>query len=864
MIFDPGTLAIIDFNDAACRRLGYSRKEFARLRISDFDVHESPRETVRHAGRITGRRVDVFMTKHRTKSGALLDVEVRASAVMIGRQKVIQGVWRDVSRQMEIEEELRQSEALLERTQRISGVGGWELDLITKRGSWTDETYRIHGVSRDTYALLSVEQTFVFYDGDDQRRMKEAFCGLVKDGKPYDLEVRFTSADGRRLWVRTIGRAERRDGKVVRVFGNIMDITALKQAQASLIASESKYRLIAEHTSDVVWTMDLEGKLTYVSPTTLSLSGFTAEEMLSMPLDQQVAPGSLQTAIETLGALIEKGRQGIVGCRTAREIEQLRKDGSTVWTDVVCDLVRDDASDSIVIIGVARDISARKKVEKALKASENHYRMFTENASDVVWTMDLDGRFTYVGPTTFKLRGYTAEEVLCQPLDQQIAPGSLQVAAEAIGALIANGRKGMTGWRTSREIEQLRKDGSGVWTEVVCDLVRDEASGSIIILGVTRDITERRQAAEALRRMAAELERRVEQRTAELQQSMVRLETILSAARVVAWELDPVSGEVIETGPVAEIFGKPKGFRHPNIATFLESAHPDDREMLRATVEDAIKRTAGYSFVEYRVLFPDGSIHWILTSGTVERDADGTAVRLRGITRDITDLRKVEEERAQLQRQVLDISEREQRRIGQDLHDGVGQSLAGISYLISAVQQDLATCGRPEAAELERIAQVVGKTVQQSHDMAQGLIPVELGKAGFADVLHELAIHTQNIFGIPCRCSGPNDVRLGDESVAFQAYRIVQEAVHNSAKHSKTKSINIRLSKKRSSIVLEVSDTGTGIMRATGGREGLGLRIMRHRADMIGAKLTIESEQGKGTTVTCVIPLLAREKEAVS
>jgi signal transduction histidine kinase len=210
--------------------------------------------------------------------------------------------------------------------------------------------------------------------------------------------------------------------------------------------------------------------------------------------------------------------------------------------------------------------------------------------------------------------------------------------------------------------------------------------------------------------------------------------------------------------------------------------------------------------------------------------------------------------RRELERQVLDISEREQRRIGQDMHDGVGQSIIGIRFLISAVQGSLAGKCAPEAAELERIMQMIGKTMQQAQDVARGLFPRELRKGRIADALQELAMHTQDMFGISCRFSGLPTVRLADDSVAGQVYRIAQEAVHNAAKHSQAKTISIRLSRRRGRFALTVRDTGVGISRTAGKAAGMGQRIMKYRADMIGATLKIDSAPGKGTTVTCLLP----------
>jgi two-component system, LuxR family, sensor kinase FixL len=111
------------------------------------------------------------------------------------------------------------------------------------------------------------------------------------------------------------------------------------------------------------------------------------------------------------------------------------------------------------------------------------------------------------------------------------------------------------------------------------------------------------------------------------------------------------------------------------------------------------------------------------------------------------------------------------------------------------------------------------------------------------------------VFGLACRFSGQAAVKLADANIASQVYRIAQEAVNNAVKHSKGRTIRIRLSQRRGRIALSVRDTGIGFARTTGATDGMGQRIMRYRADMIGATLKIESARGKGTTVTCVLPL---------
>jgi signal transduction histidine kinase len=184
----------------------------------------------------------------------------------------------------------------------------------------------------------------------------------------------------------------------------------------------------------------------------------------------------------------------------------------------------------------------------------------------------------------------------------------------------------------------------------------------------------------------------------------------------------------------------------------------------------------------------------------------------------------------------------------------VCQSIAGIGYLISAVQQGLTETAKTEAVELERVAQLAARTVQQVREIARGLFPGEIRNGRLSGALQELANHTRDVYGSDCQFEGRTDLRVADPNTAIQMYRIAQEAVNNAVKHSKAKTIRIGLSQRCGRIILTVRDTGVGYFRKPDTSTGMGQRIMKHRADTIGATLTVTGVRGKGTMVTCELP----------
>jgi len=216
------------------------------------------------------------------------------------------------------------------------------------------------------------------------------------------------------------------------------------------------------------------------------------------------------------------------------------------------------------------------------------------------------------------------------------------------------------------------------------------------------------------------------------------------------------------------------------------------------------------------------------------------------IFRDIT-------ERKRLEKEVLEISDQERRRIGQDLHDGLCQHLAGIELMSQVLEQKLADKSKGDAARAGEIARHVREAISQTRSLARGLSPVTLESEGLGSALHELATITEKMFGIACRVVCPRVVEIRTLAVATHLYRIAQEAVSNAMKHGKASKVTIRLETANERSILTVSDNGSGIPSVPQKSTGMGLRIMEYRAGMIGGQLSIFRNPGGGTTVQCSV-----------
>ena len=217
-----------------------------------------------------------------------------------------------------------------------------------------------------------------------------------------------------------------------------------------------------------------------------------------------------------------------------------------------------------------------------------------------------------------------------------------------------------------------------------------------------------------------------------------------------------------------------------------------------------------------------------------------------GFIRDIT-------ERKRLEKEILEISEREQRRIGQDLHDGLCQHLAGIEMLAQVLAQKLKSKDNTNRAT--EIAKAVRDAIGQTRLLARGLSPVTLESEGLMSALAELTLNTEKMFRVPCVFDCNEVVKFNDHAASTHLFRIAQEAVSNAIKHGHATKIIITLRDEPEYLSLSVRDDGKGFPEGFSNSTGMGLRIMQTRIGMVGGSLTIlKNTEGRGVTVACTAP----------
>ncbi len=252
-----------------------------------------------------------------------------------------------------------------------------------------------------------------------------------------------------------------------------------------------------------------------------------------------------------------------------------------------------------------------------------------------------------------------------------------------------------------------------------------------------------------------------------------------------------------------------------------------------------------YSF---RLLFYFASVYFVVRLQKLQNEL-GERVKARTI-----DLTREIAEREQLERELLEISEREQRRIGQDLHDGLCQHLTGTALAGQVLAEKLTARALPEAANSRKIVDLIEEAIALARSLAKGLHPVDMQADGLMTALDDFANTTSDLFKVTCQFECDSPVLIHSAATAGHLYRIAQEAVGNAIKHGQSTIITIHLDAQESGITLRIEDNGIGLPSPLPKKGGIGLQIMAHRSKVIGAKFKTQSGPRGHTTISCFLP----------
>jgi len=279
-----------------------------------------------------------------------------------------------------------------------------------------------------------------------------------------------------------------------------------------------------------------------------------------------------------------------------------------------------------------------------------------------------------------------------------------------------------------------------------------------------------------------------------------------------------------------------------NVGTFIPE---HKRSEMQALSERLKKRDKIESFETLR-LTKEGRMLNVSLTATLLRDRTGKPFAVTTTERDMT-------ERRSLEKEILEITERERKLIGQEMHDSMGQVLTGVAVKSKGLAIELKGKSVRASKEALAISRLAGLAIAQMRDLARMLYPVDIEAGGLISALQTLASNAQKILNVRCRFQCESPVFVNNMVEAKQLYRIAQEAVTNAAKHGKARNITIELSSVEDLCILSVKNDGRDFQKSSRPKNGLGLKIMEYRANLIGGVLDVRKGKNHGTVVTCTV-----------
>jgi PAS domain S-box-containing protein len=628
----------------------------------------------------------------------------------------------------------------------------------------------------------------------------------------FEIENRYVHKNGAPVWVRKwVSLLPDAAGRPAHVMALITDMTERRRVEQELRAGERRFKTLAGSAPVGIFEADAGGNCLFVNDRWCAMAGMTPEAARGRGWADALHPEDRDRVFRGWYEAAREGRE------FADEYRFRSPQGIVTWLSGRAVAVRDEAGGVTGYIGTVTDVTERKWAEDALRASEERLHLMADALPALIAYIGADARYQFNNAAYECWFGRPCDTFKGRHMREVLGEDAYAVLEEHVEAALAG--------RACAFEARVPYPGAGTRDVLVHYVPHRDRDGRVVgVFNLVLDLTERKQAEEAVRR------------------SEERLRAILDTAADAIITFDG-RGVIQSVNPAAErMFGYAAAeMTGRNVSMLMPPPHWEEHDGYLAWYrETGIAGLIGTGR-EVEALRKDG------TTFPVEL-AVSAADHLQLFTGILHDLTR----RKELEREVVEIVSLEQRRIGQDLHDSVAQELTALNLLADDLAEALRADPSDGAALVDRMARGLRRSQQQLRTVLRGLVPVAVDAGGLMAALTDLADTTGRVGKTACTFDCPEPISVDDNVVATQLYLIGQEAVRNAVKHARPRHVHITLEAGHH-LVLSVRDDGVGVQPRPAGLQGLGLRIMRNRAAIIGAALTIGPAEPTGTVVTCVV-----------
>ena len=801
---------IIEFNPAYQAMLGYTADELGQLTYVDL----TPAEWHEFEARIVAEQIlprgysEVYEKEYRRKDGTVFPVELRTYLLRDAKDQPARmwAIVRDITRRKQAEAALRQAHDTLEarvkeRTAALAESEERYRSLVNNlnvgvyrsipgaQGCFVHANLalaRMHGCdSVEEFQKVRVADLY-----QDPRDRADFLAALQRQGTLRDYELRLKKKDGTPIYASVNATAHRGlDGEVDWIDGMIEDITQRKLAEDALRTSEERYRTLAESSPDAIFILDRDIRVQYVNSTAAALWRRQPQDLIGLTQAELFPAETAQRQSRVVRSVFETGEP-------VHRDKPLAFPVGEQWIEIRLAPLRDAQGTVTSVMGICRDITERKRAEQQLaEALDLNQKMIAASTMGIA-AFKASGECVFANEALARIAGGSLSELEQDNfyrLEFWRESGLLQQAEEALRQ------------RQARSGEIFGTTRFGKVVSLDCHLAPFVSNGQPHLLVMALDITDRKRAESLL-----QAQRDVGVSLSLTSDMTVALRRFLEIAVQIGgldcggvYLLNPVTQELELAAHrgLSDSFVKSVAYYSadsPEMRLVQQGRSVFDNFQNLPVHHSATALREGLRAIAVIPLSHNRRIIGLLNMAshtaeeippqaqivveTIAAQAAGAIARI-----------SAEAERHRLERQLLEISDREHARIGQDIHDGLCQQLVSLALDANTLRGQLTAARRPEAKTARRIADYLDQAITEARQLSRGLFPVRLAREGLPPALEELAAVTRDRFKIRCRFTSEGPVAVESSVMATHLYRIAQEAVNNAIKHSQARSIAIRL-----------------------------------------------------------------------
>ena len=785
-----------------------------------------------------------------------------------------------------------EAEKFAQRVLNTSLYGIYIYDVKLGQNVFINNYYTaLTGYSIDDLRAMDNAQFFELFHPDDRQQVAAHIEELVDNGDDMlEIEYRFKTKDGRWIWCLSRDSVFERteDGSVSQFIGTFLDITERKQLEEdtirlrdAAIRERDQLKALVNSISDEIWFADNKGKFTLVNPSgalefAVSEAGEIDVKKFAESL-QVYRPDGSPRPVEEAPPL--RSLQGEV-VRNQEEIIRTPATGELRYRQVSSAPVRERAGSIIGSVSVVRDITDSKRAEEALRDSEEQLKRAEEIAHLGSWELDLLRNRLAWSDEVYRIFGLQPQEfgASYESFLEYVHPGDRAAVNAAFSDSVREGRN-------TYEIEHrlIRKSTGEVrWVQEKCRHVRDASGRATRSLGMVLDITDRKKTEQVLKKAYDELEKKVKERTYELEATVRALELEIEErkeaesrlhqlARVFMDAADPIiieslSGTILDMNRQAESAYSWK--RQDLIGKSIKSIIPQECHQQAEQMRQCCLN--GEEVRNWEDLRQDqfGRKFFVLVTAFPLNDECGKPVAVATIAKDITFRKQREAELEKSHQRLRDLSlksiealESDRRNVARELHDSIGGSLAAIKFSLEAVVEEIGKNTDQTTASLQKSISYLADTIKETKRITANLRPLSIDDLG---LLATIEWHSRQFSQQYSHIEVIKQIEICEEEIPnllkIVVYRVLQEALNNCAKHSMADTVHIGLRKKGNEIEFELKDNGCGfnaeeVLNRDDPLIGNGLKNMQERAEICGGLFCLDTKPGTGTTIRFLFPL---------